>query len=259
MKGESVASGYPFPAACNVALNGGIPRLRYFASYSPNIFTSTSMAPEIVTPPSPEPLPPSQASTINASTPSMWTLSGKTVAVTGGARGIGITLAMGIVESGGHVACLDILDAPSADEWAALQKVASASKVSATYHQCDVTAETAVEEAIKTVAAAAETHGAPFWGVVACAGVQQMLPALEYPASDFDRVMRINVTGVFNTCKFAAQALRKADRSGSIVIIASMSGVIANRVCKFVTFVALLTIRACFAPRTMRVKRLRHS
>lgn len=174
-----------------------------------------------------------QTSTIGSSMLSAWSLRGKTVAITGGARGIGITLALGIVEAGGSVACLDILEAPLAAEWAQLQKIASVNKASVSYHQCDVTAESTVEKIMTSVAAEAEVLGAPFWGAIACAGVQHISPALEYTAQDFERVMRINVTGVFNTCKYAAQQLHQAGRPGSIIIIASMSGNIANRVSRY--------------------------
>lgn len=164
------------------------------------------------------------------STTQLLSLSGKTVAITGGARGIGITLAMAVVEAGGNVACLDILETPAPAEWAQLQKLASTYKVVASYNHCDVTDEKAVEVAMASVAAEAELLGSPFWGTIACAGIQQMIPALEYPALDFERVLKVNVTGVFNTCKHAARILHRAKRPGSIVIIASMSGNIANRV-----------------------------
>jgi NAD(P)-dependent dehydrogenase (short-subunit alcohol dehydrogenase family) len=164
------------------------------------------------------------------STPQLCSLAGKTVAITGGARGIGITLAMAVVESGGSVACLDILETPAPAEWTQLQQLALAQKVAASYHRCDVTDEKSVEAVMELVAADAELLGSPFWGTIACAGIQQMIPALEYPVIDFERVLKVNVTGVFNTCKYAARVLHRTKRPGSIVIIASMSGNIANRV-----------------------------
>ncbi|KAG6034257.1 hypothetical protein E4U40_004134 [Claviceps sp. LM458 group G5] len=163
------------------------------------------------------------------STPDLLSLAGKTVVITGAARGIGITLAMGIVEAGGSVACLDVLEAPVHTEWIKLQHLASLHGVAATYHHCDVTDEHAVEIVMDAVAANAETLGCPFWGTIACAGIQQTIAALEYPMVDFERILRVNVTGVFNTCKYAARILHRETRAGSIVIIASMSGNIANR------------------------------
>jgi NAD(P)-dependent dehydrogenase (short-subunit alcohol dehydrogenase family) len=169
--------------------------------------------------------PASKAPTFN-----LFSLEGKTVAITGGGRGLGITLAIAVVEAGGSVACLDILEAPSQVEWEELTKLTKAAGVTATYHKCDVTEEASLERVIKAVAADAQALRVPFWGAIACAGIQQQLPALEYPAIDFERIMKVNVTGVFNTCKYAARQLREQESPGSIVIISSMSGNIANRV-----------------------------
>lgn len=168
--------------------------------------------------------------TSTRSTPALLSLAGKTVAITGAARGIGISLAMAIVEAGGSVACLDILEAPAPTEWSKMQHLASLHQVAASYHHCDVTDESAVETIMDTVAADAAARGCPFWGTIACAAIQQTIEALDYPMRDFERILRVNVTGVFNTCKYAARVLRREARAGSIVIIASMSGNIANRV-----------------------------
>lgn len=68
-------------------------------------------------------------------------------------------------------------------------------------------------------------------GLIAAAGIQQETPALEYTAKDVDLMMSINVTGVFMTAQAVAKQMVKFGNGGSIVLIASMSGTIANRVC----------------------------
>ena len=60
--------------------------------------------------------------------------------------------------------------------------------------------------------------------------IQQKVPAIEYPAEDFERIMRVNVVGSFLTAKYAAKIMVENGTRGSIVLIASMSGNIANRV-----------------------------
>lgn len=160
---------------------------------------------------------------------SLFSLAGKTVAVTGGGRGLGLHMALAVVEAGGSVACMDILEEPAAEEWEQMRKAAVLTGASVSYHRCDVTSEAAVEEIMEAVAADAETRGAPFWGCIAAAGVQQQMPAMDYPSADFERILRINVTGAFNTCKHTGRILHRAGRKGSIVIIASISGHIANR------------------------------
>lgn len=85
-------------------------------------------------------------------------------------------------------------------------------------------------------------------GVLAAAGIQQMIPSLEYPAADFRRVMDVNVAGqfpsrrrvsftadmiciigTFFTIQAAARQMQKRNIRGSIAIVASMSGSIANK------------------------------
>jgi NAD(P)-dependent dehydrogenase (short-subunit alcohol dehydrogenase family) len=68
-------------------------------------------------------------------------------------------------------------------------------------------------------------------GLVAAAGIQQETPALEYTAADCDKMLGVNVTGVFMTAQAAAKQMIRFGNGGSIVLIASMSGTIANRVC----------------------------
>ncbi|KAF2176836.1 NAD(P)-binding protein [Zopfia rhizophila CBS 207.26] len=162
-------------------------------------------------------------------TPDLFSLSGKTIAITGGGRGLGMTLAFAVLEAGGHVACLDILPAPSSEEWFELQKLAKMSSRTASYRRCDVTSEVEVGKAMEEIAQKGDERGAPFRGIVACAGIQQKVPALEYEAADFERILRVNVVGAFITAKQTAKILSKNKRGGSIVLVASMSGQIANR------------------------------
>jgi NAD(P)-dependent dehydrogenase (short-subunit alcohol dehydrogenase family) len=80
-------------------------------------------------------------------------------------------------------------------------------------------------------------------GLIAAAGIQQETSALEYTAKDVDLMMSVNVTGVFMTAQAVAKQMVKFGNGGSIVLIASMSGTIANRVCMSNRhFKSLLTI-----------------
>lgn len=87
----------------------------------------------------------------------------------------------------------------------------------------------------------ANTHGR-LDGLIAAAGVQQETPALEYTADDVNRLLGINVTGVFMTAQAVARQMVRFGRGGSIVLIASMSGTVANRVCPFPSPYALLSL-----------------
>jgi NAD(P)-dependent dehydrogenase (short-subunit alcohol dehydrogenase family) len=67
-------------------------------------------------------------------------------------------------------------------------------------------------------------------GLVAAAGIQQETPALEYSAKDANTMFEVNVTGVFMTAQAVAKQMIRFGQGGSMVLIASMSGTIANRV-----------------------------
>jgi NAD(P)-dependent dehydrogenase (short-subunit alcohol dehydrogenase family) len=67
-------------------------------------------------------------------------------------------------------------------------------------------------------------------GLVAAAGIQQETPALEYSAKDSNTMFEVNVTGVFMTSQAVAKQMIRFGNGGSIAMIASMSGTIANRV-----------------------------
>lgn len=172
----------------------------------------------------------SQMTPANVSHAALFSLSKKTVAITGGGRGLGITLAAAVLEAGGNVACLDILDEPAAEEWAAIQRTAKAANLQLSYRRVDITDEDSLSTGLDEVAAEGDAVGAPFYGAIACAGIQQKTLAVEYPKNDFERMLSVNVTGTFLTAKHSARILIRNGVKGSIVMIASMSGQIANRV-----------------------------
>ncbi|GAA5913229.1 hypothetical protein JCM6882_000038 [Rhodosporidiobolus microsporus] len=164
----------------------------------------------------------------STSPPSLFSLQGSTVVVTGAGRGIGQAVAKGIVEAGGAVACIDLHPEPSNSEgeWDAIKQAAEKAGVSATYHVCDITDEEALGETFKQIE---QTSSGLLRAVLHGAAVQQMLSAVDYPIDDFRRIMEINVTGTFVTSKVTANFWKDRNIKGSLVLIASNSGVVANR------------------------------
>jgi NAD(P)-dependent dehydrogenase (short-subunit alcohol dehydrogenase family) len=67
-------------------------------------------------------------------------------------------------------------------------------------------------------------------GLIAAAGIQQETTALDYTAADANRMFEVNITGVFMSAQAVAKQMIRFGNGGSIVMIASMSGSIANRV-----------------------------
>ncbi|KAJ5914723.1 hypothetical protein N7504_003606 [Penicillium tannophilum] len=164
-----------------------------------------------------------------APTNDLFSLAGRTVAITGGGRGLGMTLTTAVLEAGGDVACMDLLPEPSSEEWIAVQKLAKSKGLQATYNKCDVTDEEATEKLLEKIAADGKARKMPLRGLITCAGIQQMVPALDYPVDGYRKMLDVNVLGTFIPAKHFSRILVEEKAPGSIVMIASMSGQIANR------------------------------
>jgi NAD(P)-dependent dehydrogenase (short-subunit alcohol dehydrogenase family) len=94
-----------------------------------------------------------------------------------------------------------------------------------TYHQVDVRDVAALNKIVEGIA---DKHGR-LDGLIAAAGIQQETPALEYTAEDVDKMLGVNVTGVFMTAQAVARQMIRLKQGGSMALIASMSGTVANR------------------------------
>ncbi|KAJ6441443.1 putative PTR2-Di-and tripeptide permease [Purpureocillium lavendulum] len=152
-------------------------------------------------------------------------LGGKTFIVTGGARGLGLALAEALVEAGGRVYCLDRAEYPD-DEWdAAQERVVPEWGGVLVYRQQDVLD---TEHLRRTIESIADEHG-QLDGVIAAAGILQITPAIDYTSDDAAKMLATNFTAVLETASAAAEMMFKYKCRGSICLIASMSGIIANK------------------------------
>ncbi|KAJ6005664.1 hypothetical protein N7451_003608 [Penicillium sp. IBT 35674x] len=152
-------------------------------------------------------------------------MEGRVYAITGGARGLGLSMAEALIEAGAKVYCLDRLDAPSADFLAAKDKAKNEYGGLLEYIQIDVRDHKQVENTFAMVAAQHERLD----GLIAAAGINHLQSALEYDRAALDDVMSINYNGVFNSATAAARQMFNYQGKGSILLVASMSGLIANK------------------------------
>ena len=139
-------------------------------------------------------------------------LSGKVVLVTGAARGIGAAIARAAVTEGAKVLIGDVSDRDGA-------ALATELGASATYVHLDVTQPQDWDAAVATARAVYGKLNV----LVNNAGIANYGSIEQFSRADWDRIIAINLTGVFSGIQAVVPALKDA-RGGSIVNISSMAG-----------------------------------
>lgn len=93
------------------------------------------------------------------------------------------------------------------------------------YRHIDVQDAQHVEEAMESIAALKGRLD----GLIAAAGINHVEKAVDHSIQDIEEVMSINYTGVFVAATAAAKQMFQWKCRGSILLVASMSGIIANK------------------------------
>jgi 3-oxoacyl-[acyl-carrier protein] reductase len=132
------------------------------------------------------------------------TTGGRSVLITGGARGIGLAVARRFAADGDQVAITYRNSVPP-DGVLALK--------------CDVTSADEVDAAFK---AAEEAHG-PVQVLVSNAGITKDTLLLRMSEDDFTSVLDANLTAAYRVTKRAAQGMLRA-RTGRIILVSSVVG-----------------------------------
>jgi NAD(P)-dependent dehydrogenase (short-subunit alcohol dehydrogenase family) len=150
----------------------------------------------------------------------LFRLDGRVALVTGGASGIGRRIAVGLAEFGADVCLVDL---PGSDLDGAADDVAKTGRrVVSTAG--DVTSSDDLRAAVRR----AETELGPLRLAVNSAGIANSAAAEDMDLAQWQRMMDINLTGVFLACQAEGHTMLDHG-SGAIVNIASMSGSIVNR------------------------------
>ena len=140
--------------------------------------------------------------------------------VTGAASGIGRGIALGGQRHGARAVILgDIITAPR-EGGQPTAELLEAGSVETRFVKADVTSP----EDMETLLAAAE----PFGGmdVMVCnAGIALPHDGAMLGAADFQRLLAVNVEGVFYAAQAAARQMTRLGRKGSIIVISSMGGI----------------------------------
>ncbi len=147
-------------------------------------------------------------------------LHGKTAVVTGGSRGIGREIAIGLAARGAYVHVNYVSRADAAEETIALLQQAGGDGA---VMQCDVADFSATQEAMKELISRAGSVDI----LVNNAGITRdgLLPLMK--EADWDQVLGTNLKGAFNCSKAVVRSMMKK-KWGRIVNISSVVGFSGN-------------------------------
>jgi NAD(P)-dependent dehydrogenase (short-subunit alcohol dehydrogenase family) len=140
----------------------------------------------------------------------MFRLDTKTAVITGGGSGIGKAIALLLAQQGATVHILEL------NEISALQTIQEIKNVkgNAFFHVCDVTDQKKTGQVFEKIGI---VHI-----LVNCAGIASIGKADTTTENEFDKVMLVNVKGVYNCIHAAISTMRKAG-GGVIINIASIA------------------------------------
>lgn len=145
----------------------------------------------------------------------MFDFTGKTVLVTGGAQGIGKEIVRGVVAGGGHGVILDINEE-------------NARKTAQELGSCSVyKIDLGSPENIRTVMAQVLSDFERVDVLINCGGVVSTLPFQQITDAEWERTLRINLTGTFTMCS-AIYPYFIEKKGGRIVNVSSVAGKIGG-------------------------------
>ncbi len=146
-------------------------------------------------------------------------LSEKVAIITGGARGIGFAAAKRFGEEGAKVVIADF------DEVQGLksEEILKQANIEATYVQVDVSNEKSVSDMVRKVK---ERYG-KIHILLNNAGITRDALLIKMKQEDFQRVLDVNLTGVFHCTQAVAPIMIEQGR-GKIINTSSVSGIYGN-------------------------------
>jgi NAD(P)-dependent dehydrogenase (short-subunit alcohol dehydrogenase family) len=141
-------------------------------------------------------------------------LEGKVALVTGAANGIGLACAEAMAREGAKVALADVNEAAGK---------AAAQRLGGLFLACDVSKKAQVDAAVDGAVKAFGRLDI----AVANAGIVHAAEFLDLEEKDFDRVIAVNLKGVFLVGQAAARQMVKQGGGGAIVNMSSVNAVLA--------------------------------
>lgn len=141
-------------------------------------------------------------------------LAGKTCVVTGAASGLGLAISRKL---GSHGATVELMDLNAEQGQLAARALREDSGIDAKFTAVDVSKHASVAEAFRDLTSVDV--------LVNCAGIREISPAEDLTPSEWDRVVNVNLNGVFYCVHETIPLMKNGE--GSVVNIASVAGLIA--------------------------------
>lgn len=145
-------------------------------------------------------------------------LSNKTAVVTGGASGIGRSIAITFAKEGCDMVVADVQENPREGGIPTHKVIREETNSASTFVSCDVSH---IDDLIQSVDAASEFGGIDV--MVNNAGILRDKSFLEVTEDEYDQLMNVNVKGTFFGSQAAARKMIK-NGGGSIINMSSVSG-----------------------------------
>jgi len=146
-------------------------------------------------------------------------LRGKVALVTGAGQGIGLACARALAREGASVVLAERDEAAGK----AAAKSLSEEKRQATFVRCDVSRKAEVDAAVSE---AVKAYGR-LDILVSNAGIVHAAEFLDLEEADFDRVLAVNLKGMFLAGQAAARQMVKQGSGGAIVNMSSVNAILA--------------------------------
>jgi 2-dehydro-3-deoxy-D-gluconate 5-dehydrogenase len=142
----------------------------------------------------------------------LFDISGRVALVTGGRRGLGLSMSEGLAAAGAKLACVG-----ASDQCEELRKRVDSLGGEMAYFQADLSDRSQRSGLVDRVV---ERFG-QLDILVNCAGIQHRQPAMEFDLERWDTIVSLMLTAVFELSQQAAKAMQRQG-SGKIINIASV-------------------------------------
>ena len=148
-------------------------------------------------------------------------LVGKTALVTGGARGLGLSMARALAGMGVRIGLVDILE----EVHGAATKLSADASVKVVGHVANLTDPDEVESSFVAIES---QLGNPIDILINSAGIGVLADAIDVTSESWHRVMSVNLDSTLFCCQALARRCVENKRPGTIINISSMSGFVVN-------------------------------